>query len=84
LAHQRNLKESEAKDVSTLKELRDEAGLTAFDLAVQADVSLSTINRMESGREAVTRRIANKVLNVLSDRLGRKITVENVDGLRIQ
>jgi DNA-binding XRE family transcriptional regulator len=84
LAHQRNLTESEAKDVSTLKELREEAGLTAFNLAAQSDVSLSTINRMENGKEAVSRRIAYQVLNVLSSRIGRRITVEDVEGLRIK
>jgi DNA-binding XRE family transcriptional regulator len=70
--------------VPTLKELREEAGLTAFNLAAQADVSLSTINRMETGKEAVSRRIAYQVLNVLSNRLGRRITVEDVNGLNIK
>jgi transcriptional regulator with XRE-family HTH domain len=69
--------------MSTLKDLREQAGLTAFDLAAQADVSLSTINRMERG-DAVTRLIAYKVLNTLSNRLGRKVDIDDVEGLNIK
>jgi transcriptional regulator with XRE-family HTH domain len=70
-------------NMSTLRDLREQAGLTAFDLAAQADVSLSTINRMERG-DAVTRLIAYKVLNTLSNRLGRKIDIDDVEGLNIK
>jgi transcriptional regulator with XRE-family HTH domain len=69
--------------MSTLKALREQAGLTAFDLAAQADVSLSTINRMERG-DAVTRLIAYKVLNTLSNRLGKKVEIDEVEGLRVK
>lgn len=70
-------------NVSTLRELREQAGLTAFDLAAQADVSLSTVNRMERG-DTVTRLIAYKVLNILSARLGRRFKIEDVEGLRVK
>jgi transcriptional regulator with XRE-family HTH domain len=70
-------------NVSTLRELREQAGLTAFDLAAQADVSLSTINRMERG-DSVSRLIAYKVLNTLSSRLGRRIEIEEVEGLEVK
>jgi transcriptional regulator with XRE-family HTH domain len=69
--------------MSTLRDLREQAGLTAFVLAAQADVSLSTINRMERG-DAVTRLIAYKVLNTLSNRLGRKIDIGDVEGLNVK
>ena len=69
--------------MSTLKELREQAGLTAFDLAAQADVSLSTINRMERG-DSVTRLIAYKVLNLLSSKLGRRIEIDEVEGLEVK
>ena len=72
-----------AMNVSTLRELREQAGLTAFDLAAQADVSLSTINRMERG-DAVSRLIAYKVLNTLTSRLGRRIEIEEVEGLEVK
>lgn len=72
--------------MSTLKQLREQTGWTAFELAGKADVSLSTINRMESGnpQKAVSTRIAYKVLNTLGDRLGRRITLEDVEGLQIK
>jgi len=71
--------------MSSLKELRQEKGITAFALAVKANVSLSTITRMESGDEkrAVSRLIANKVLSTLSSELGRAITIKDVDNLKI-
>jgi transcriptional regulator with XRE-family HTH domain len=77
------ISEREIMNMSTLRDLREQAGLTAFDLAAQADVSLSTINRMERG-DAVTRLIAYKVLNTLSNRLGRKIDIGDVEGLNIK
>ena len=69
--------------MSTLKELREQAGLTAFALAGEANVSLSTINRMERG-DSVTRVTAYKVLNVLSSRLGRRFETNDVEGLHIK
>ncbi len=59
----------------TLKRLRQEAGLTMFKLAVEADVSVPTIARMERG-DAVSYVSAHKVLRALSEQLGRKITTE--------
>lgn len=72
--------------MSSLKELRQRKGMTAFTLAVKSNVSLSTITRMESGDEkrAVSRLIANRVLTALSAELGEKITIEDVDGLKIK
>ncbi len=70
--------------MTTLKELREEAGMTAMDLAVLADVSLSTVNRMEAGRMPVTRLIANKVLNALSSKIGFKIKIEQVENLKVK
>lgn len=78
-----NTQEKERDGVSTLKQLREEAGLTAFKLAAEAEVSLSTINRMEYGHAPVTKRIANQVLAVLSQHLGRRITLQDVEGLEI-
>lgn len=66
-----------------LKFLREEAALTAMELAVEADVSLSTINRMETRKIPVTRLTAFKVLKALSAKLGRKLTIDDVD-LNIQ
>jgi transcriptional regulator with XRE-family HTH domain len=76
----------EVAGVPTLKNLRERTGLTAMELAVLADVSLATVNRMESGKEknAVSRRIAYKVLNALGERLGERYEVENIEGLKIK
>ena len=76
--------ESEACRVSSFKELREESGYTIFKLAQAADVSLSTVNRMEYGNGTVTRRIANQVLNVIGERIGRKVTLEEIEGLRLK
>lgn len=75
--------QKEGNGVSTMKELREEAGLTAFKLAQEAEVSLSTVNRMEYGHAPVTKRIANQVLSVLSQHLGRKVTIQDVKGLNV-
>lgn len=87
LFHQNNeISIKRGVDVSkkTVRELRDEALMTAFDLAAKAEVSLSTVNRIERGRTKVTRRVALKVLDALSKKLNRKITIENVDGLEVK
>jgi transcriptional regulator with XRE-family HTH domain len=69
--------------VPTVKDLRIEARLTAFQLAAKADVSISSINRMEQGKRAVKRLIVTRVLYALSQELGRTLTPEDVDGLKI-
>lgn len=70
--------------MSKLRELRERAGLTTHDLATEAKVSVSTINRMEHGN-AIKRLTAYKVLNVLSGRLGgKRIEVEDVEGLQVK
>lgn len=74
----------EVCSVSTFKQLREEAGLTVQALASEARVSLSTVNRMEYGTTQVTRRIAYQVLNVISSKIGRRITVEEVEGLQVK
>ena len=66
----------------TVRDLRIEAGLTAFQLAVKADVSISSINRLEQGKRPVKRLIVSRVLNALSQELGRPLTFETVSGLK--
>ena len=67
----------------TVRDLRIEAGLTAFQLAVKADVSISSINRLEQGKRPVKRLVISRVLNALSQELGRPLTFETVSGLKI-
>lgn len=70
--------------MTTMKQLRQEAGLSAFDLAHLANVSISTINRIERGRPAVTRLTVGRVLYALSQRLGRTIAMKEVEGLQLK
>jgi DNA-binding XRE family transcriptional regulator len=70
--------------LATLKQLRQEAGLSAFELAHLAGVSLSTVNRMERGRPPVTRLTAGRVLHALSERLGRPVPMSEVEGLQLK
>jgi Helix-turn-helix. len=71
--------------VATFKQLRQQAGWSVFALAKEADVSPSTINRIERNQEnTVTRKTVYKILNTISNKLGRienKITIEEVEGL---
>jgi len=69
--------------VPTVKDLRIEARLTTFQLAAKADVSISSISRMEQGKHAVKRLIVTRVLHALSQELGHPLTPEDVDGLKI-
>ena len=73
-----------SKTKKTVRELRDEALMTAFDLAAKSEVSLSTINRMETGKSPVTRRVTLKVLAALSTKLGRKITIDDIKDLEVK
>ncbi len=70
--------------MATIKQLRQEAGLSAFDLAYQANVSVSTINRIERGHPPVTRLTAGRVLHALTQRLGRPIALSEVEGLQLK
>jgi transcriptional regulator with XRE-family HTH domain len=65
----------------TIKDLRLEAGLSAFELAGKADVSISSINRMETMKKPVRRLVAMKTLKALSQELGRNVGLNDVEVL---
>jgi hypothetical protein len=67
----------------TLKEWRVQAGLSILDLAELSGVKYFTVSRMEDGK-AVSSHVANRVLRILSSRLGRRVVAEQVDQLRIE
>jgi predicted transcriptional regulator len=71
----------EGRNVSIIRELREEADLTAFALASKSGVSLSSINRLETGKVKVTRRVARKVIKALNEELNRSITLEDIEEL---
>jgi len=73
-----------SKPKKTVRELRDEALMTAFDLAAKSEVSLSTINRIETGKAPVTRRVVLKVLSALSQKLKRTISIDDVKDLQVK
>lgn len=62
----------------TFEELRIEAGLTTFELAAKAGVSLSSINRIETGKKPVKRLIAMKLLRTLNQELGMKVKLDDL------
>ncbi len=68
--------------MDTLDQLRIRAGLRVNELADLADVSESTLRKMIRG-DAVSSVLVYKVLRVLSERLGREITINDVRGLTI-
>jgi predicted transcriptional regulator len=66
--------------MDTLDQLRIRAGLRVNELADLADVSESTLRKMIRG-DAVSSVLVYKVLRILSERLGREITINDVSGL---
>ncbi len=68
--------------MDTLDQLRIRAGLRVNELADLADVSESTLRKMIRG-DAVSSVLVYKVLRILSERLGREITINDVSGLSI-
>jgi len=68
--------------MDTLDQLRIRAGLRVNELADLADVSESTLRKMLRG-DAVSSVLVYKVLRILSERLGREITINDVRGLSI-
>ena len=68
--------------MDTLDQLRIRAGLRVNELADLADVSESTLRKMIRG-DAVSSVLVYKVLRILSERLGREITINDVSGLSL-
>jgi transcriptional regulator with XRE-family HTH domain len=68
--------------METLDQLRIRAGLRVNELADLADVSESSLRKMMRG-ESVGGVLVYKVLRVLSERLGREISANDVKGLNI-
>jgi predicted transcriptional regulator len=65
----------------TLRELREQNYISRKVLAVAAGVSESTIVRMEEGKKHTTEEAAKKVLDALSNKIGRQISIDDVEGL---
>src|SRR5258708_7051345 len=68
--------------MDTLDQLRIRAGLRVNELADLADVSESSLRKMIRGN-GVSGVLVYKVLRILSERLGREITINDVSGLSL-
>jgi len=66
--------------METLDQLRIRAGLQVTELTKLADVSETSYRKMVRG-DPVGKVLIYKVLRVLSNRLGREITLGDVSGL---
>jgi predicted transcriptional regulator len=67
----------------TLRQLREENYLSRKMLADAAGVSQSTIVRMEESKLHTKQEVAEKVLAALSEKIGKVITLDDVEGLKI-
>jgi predicted transcriptional regulator len=67
----------------TLRELREKYYISRRELASLADVSESTIVRMEDSKNKTTYDVAQKVVEALSGRIEKTITLSDVDGLNL-
>lgn len=66
----------------TLAELIEEALMTNTEVASEAKLSVGTVSRMVNGHPT-SRLSVRKVLAVLSQKLGKKIDISDVQGLNI-
>lgn len=66
----------------TLAELIEEALMTNTEVANQARLSVGTVSRMVNGHP-ISRLSVRKVLAVLSQKLGRKIDIGDIQGLNL-
>ena len=66
----------------TLAELIEEALMTNTEVANQARLSVGTVSRMVNGHPT-SRLSVRKVLAVLSQKLGRKIDIGDIQGLNL-
>jgi transcriptional regulator with XRE-family HTH domain len=68
--------------METLDQLRVRAGLQVKELADASDISESSLRKMIRG-QPVSDVLIYKVLRVLSDRLGREISINDVSGIKL-
>jgi predicted transcriptional regulator len=69
--------------MATLRQIRESYYISRKELADLADVSESTIVRIENASHRTTEEVAEKVLEALSKRVGKTITIKDVEGLNL-
>jgi predicted transcriptional regulator len=68
--------------METLDQLRKRAGLQVKELTELADVSETSYRKMVRG-EPIGEVLVNRILRVLSERLRREITLDDIRGINI-
>ena len=69
--------------MATLKELREQAGLSLAELSRLANVDYRTARRADNASGTVQRVKALALLKVINQRLGTSLKVEDVDDLEV-
>lgn len=67
----------------TLAQLIEEALMTNTEVSAQAGLSVGTVSRMVNGHPT-SRLSVRKVLAVLSQKLGKTLDINEIEGLNIQ
>jgi len=69
--------------MATLRELREETGLSVSDLAKRAEVDYKTVKKADEGGGSIHRFKALALLKVINQELGTEHGLEDVDGLTL-
>ena len=70
--------------MSTLRELREQAGLTLSELARRANVDYRTAKKADDNAGSIQRIKAIALIRILNEELGTTLKVEDVDSLEVQ
>lgn len=69
--------------LQTLRDLREQNYISRRELSELSGVSESTITRIEEAKSRVTKRVVEKLLQALSKRIERTITINDIEGLNL-
>lgn len=69
--------------MATLRDLREQYYISRRELGELADVSESTIVRMEDSDHKTTYEIAQKIVAALSKRIGKELSLDSIEGLNL-
>ncbi len=69
--------------MATLREIREENYISRQQLADASGVSHSSIVRIEEGTNRTRQDVAEKVVQALSQLIGKPLTLQDVDGLNL-
>ena len=69
--------------MATLREIREEAGLSLSELAKRAEVDYKTVKKADESGGSIHRFKALALLKVLNQELGTEHELEDIDGLTL-